>query len=173
MLNKLAFRNVLRSARDYMVYFLTMMLVTAIMFAFHSLIFSEEIKQLSESSLILHVFIGMASFFVVLIMAWLINYMVRFILDKRSREFGIYLLIGMKKKEISRLYLRERSGPGTAAAANSAGRALQHDPNGISGTSGMEPELSPDHRSLLWRLLPAGPAAMQTQVPENEYPRPD
>ena len=100
MLNKLAFRNVLRSARDYMVYFLTMMLVTAIMFAFHSLIFSEEIKQLSESSLILQVFIGMASFFVVLIMAWLINYMVRFILDKRSQEFGIYMLIGMKKKEI-------------------------------------------------------------------------
>ena len=117
MLNKLAFRNVLRSARDYMVYFLTMMLVTAIMFAFHSLIFSEEIKQLSESSLILHVFIGMASFFVVLIMAWLINYMVRFILDKRSREFGIYLLIGMKKKEISRLYLRESLLLGTGAFA--------------------------------------------------------
>lgn len=107
MLGKLALRNVLCSARDYIVYFLTMMLVTAIMFAFHSLIFSEEIRRMSEISMILDVMIGLASFFVVLITAWLINYMVRFILDKRSREFGIYMLIGMKKREISRLYMRE------------------------------------------------------------------
>lgn len=100
MLNKLALRNVLRSARDYMVYFLTMMLVTAIMFAFHSLIFSEDLRQLFEMALLLAVLIGLASFFVVLIVAWLINYMVRFILEKRSREFGIYLLIGMKKKRL-------------------------------------------------------------------------
>ncbi|MCI9142981.1 MAG: ABC transporter permease [Lachnospiraceae bacterium] len=104
---RLALRNVQRSARDYLVYFLTMMLVTAIMFAFHSLMFSRDIMQLFEGAGILAVMIGLATFFVVLIMAWLINYMVRFILEKRSREFGIYLLIGMKKKEISRLYMRE------------------------------------------------------------------
>lgn len=107
MLNKLALRNVMRSARDYLVYFLTMTVVCAIMFAFHSLIFSREIMQLFEMAVLLAALIGLASFFVVLIVAWLINYMVRFILDKRSREFGIYLLIGMKKKEISRLYMRE------------------------------------------------------------------
>ena len=97
MLGKLAFRNVRRSARDYLVYFLTMMLVTAIMFAFHSLLFSREIQQLFEMAVIFAVLVGLATFFVVLIVAWLINYMVRFILEKRSREFGIYLLIGMKK----------------------------------------------------------------------------
>ena len=117
MLGKLAFRNVLRSARDYMVYFLTMMLVTAIMFAFHSLMFSEEVQQLFEMSMLMAVLIGLATFFVVLIVAWLIHYMVRFILEKRSREFGIYLLIGMKKKEISRLYMRESLLLGIAAFA--------------------------------------------------------
>lgn len=117
MLGKLAFRNVLRSARDYMVYFLTMMLVTAIMFAFHSLMFSKEVQQLFEMSMLMAVLIGLATFFVVLIVAWLINYMVRFILEKRSREFGIYLLIGMKKKEISRLYMRENLLLGIVAFA--------------------------------------------------------
>lgn len=117
MLNKLAFRNVLRSARDYMVYFLTMMLVTAIMFAFHSLMFSRDVRQLFEMSVLMVALIGLATFFVVLIIAWLINYMVRFILEKRSREFGIYLLIGMKKKEISRLYMRESLLLGMAAFA--------------------------------------------------------
>ena len=51
--------------------------------------------------------IGIATFFIVLIVAWLINYMVRFMLEKRSREFGIYLLIGMNKREVSGLYMKE------------------------------------------------------------------
>lgn len=41
--------------------------------------------------------VGIATFFIVWIIAWLIHYMVRFILEKRSHEFGIYLLIGMKR----------------------------------------------------------------------------
>lgn len=127
MLNKLALRNVMRSARDYMVYFLTMTVVAAIMFAFHSLIFSKEIMQLYEVALLLPILIGLASFFVMLIMAWLINYMVHFILEKRSREFGIYLLIGMKKKQISRLYMRESLvlGAGAFAGGIALGMLLQ------------------------------------------------
>ena len=117
MLGKLALRNVMRSARDYLVYFLTMTVVSAIMFAFHSLLFSREIQQLFDMAVIFAALVGMATFFVVLIVAWLINYMVRFILEKRSREFGIYLLIGMKKKEISRLYMRESLLLGAAAFA--------------------------------------------------------
>ena len=124
MLNKLAFRNVLRSAKDYMVYFLTMTLVTAIMFAFHSLIFSQDLQQICETAGILAVLIGLASFFVVLIVAWLINYMVRFILEKRSREFGIYMLIGMKKKEISRLYIRESLVLGAGAFLGGLGLGI-------------------------------------------------
>ncbi len=127
MFAKLALRNVMRSARDYLVYFLTMTVVSAIMFAFHSLIFSQEIIQLFEMALLLAILIGLASFFVVLILAWLINYMVRFILEKRSREFGIYLLIGMKKKEIARLYMRENLvlGAGAFAGGIALGMLLQ------------------------------------------------
>lgn len=107
MLGKLAFRNVRRSARDYLVYFLTMTFVTALMFAFNSLIFTRDIEEMFEVAGLMMALVGMATFFIVLIVAWLINYMVRFMLEKRSREFGIYLLIGMRKKEIARLYKRE------------------------------------------------------------------
>ncbi len=107
MLGKLAFRNVRRSARDYLVYFLTMTFVTALMFAFNSLIFTRDIEEMFQVAGLMMALVGLATFFIVLIVAWLINYMVRFMLEKRSREFGIYLLIGMKKKEIARLYQRE------------------------------------------------------------------
>ena len=109
MLNKLAFRNMKRSARDYLVYILTMTVVTALMYSFNSLFFQNELAMYFslDGADMMAVMIGLATFFIVLIVAWLINYMVRFMLEKRSTEFGIYLLLGMKKKTISRLYVRE------------------------------------------------------------------
>lgn len=107
MLAKLSVRNMRRSARDYLVYILTMTLVTALMYAFNSLIFQNELEGYFDLVPLMAVMIGMATFFIVLIVAWLINYIVRFMLEKRSAEFGIYLLLGMKKKTVSRLYMRE------------------------------------------------------------------
>lgn len=104
-----------RSARDYLVYFLTMTFVTALMSAFNSLIFTKDIGEMFDVAGIMAALVGLATFFIVLIVAWLINYMVRFMLEKRSQEFGIYLLIGMKKKEIARLYIRENAMLGAVA----------------------------------------------------------
>ena len=106
MLGKLAFRNMKRSAGDYLVYTLTMTVVTALMYAFNSLIF-QNVMETSEMAIMMKAMLGMATVFIVLIVAWLINYMVHFMLEKRSAEFGIYMLLGMKKKTISRLYMRE------------------------------------------------------------------
>lgn len=107
MLNKLAFRNMKRSARDYLVYILTMTVVTALMYAFSSLIFQNGLSVHFEVEGVMEAMIGLATAFIMWIVAWLINYMVRFMLEKRSGEFGIYLLLGIKKKTISKLYIRE------------------------------------------------------------------
>ena len=112
MLGKLAFRNMKRSAGDYLVYTLTMTVVTALMYAFNSLIF-QNVMETSEMAIMMKAMLGMATVFIVLIVAWLINYMVHFMLEKRSAEFGIYMLLGMKKKTISRLYMRENIFLGT------------------------------------------------------------
>lgn len=112
MLGKLAFRNMKRSAGDYLVYTLTMTVVTALMYAFNSLIF-QNIIETSEMAIMMKAMLGMATVFIVLIVAWLINYMVHFMLEKRSAEFGIYMLLGMKKKTTSRLYMRENILLGT------------------------------------------------------------
>lgn len=115
MLAKLAFRNVRRSARDYLVYFLTMTFVTAMMFAFNTVIFSKDLQSRAGDVDMMQMLIIMATVFVVVIIAWLINYMVRFMLQKRSREFGIYLLLGMKKRRIAHLYMRENAVLGAGA----------------------------------------------------------
>lgn len=115
MRNKLAFRNARRSMKDYLVYLLTMAAVAALMFAFNSLIFSEDIQRMCSEAVVLTIMLGVVTFFIVLIVAWLINYMAKFMLEKRSREFAAYLLIGLKKKELSRLYMTENLLIGTAA----------------------------------------------------------
>ena len=107
MFAKLALRNVRRSAKDYLVYFVTMTVVVALMFAFNSLLFAKDIQEMVDEVGILTVMLGLATFFIVIIVAWLINYMLRFIMEKRSREFGIYLLLGMEKRQIAQLYMRE------------------------------------------------------------------
>lgn len=50
----------------------------------------------------------MVSILVTLIIAWLIYYISNFILQKRSREFGMYLLLGMKRTQVSRMFLFEQ-----------------------------------------------------------------
>lgn len=84
MLGKLAFRNMKRSARDYLVYVLTMTLVTALVYAFSSLIFRKDFIKIDVWNDMMGTMVIVASVFVVLIAAWLIGYMVRFILEKEA-----------------------------------------------------------------------------------------
>lgn len=55
----LPFRNMKRSASDYLVYILSMTVVTAMMYAFNSLIFQKEIKQFSEMENMMAYMIGL------------------------------------------------------------------------------------------------------------------
>ena len=64
MLNKLAFRNAKRSMRDYLVYLVTMAAVSAMMFAFNSLIFSKDIQSMCSEAGVLAAMLGMITFFI-------------------------------------------------------------------------------------------------------------
>lgn len=112
----LAFRNMKRMVRDYLVYVLTLLLVTALMYAFNSLIFQDDTKKLiGTDDGWLAFLLVLTTAFIIWIVAWLMRYMVRFIMEKRSGEFGIYLLLGMKNQMIFKLYQRENVLLGIAA----------------------------------------------------------
>lgn len=115
MLNKLSWRNARRSMKDYLVYIMTMVLITAVMFSFNSMIFSPSIQALYTEAVMMATMIGMADFFVVIIVVWLVHYMVKFLAQCRSREFATYLLLGFRKKKVAGLFLRENVIMGLAA----------------------------------------------------------
>lgn len=74
-----------RSARDYLVYLLTMTVINALMYAFNSLIFQNGLRGYFEVEGIMEVMIGLATVFIVLVVAWLIHYMVGFM--SRMQQF--------------------------------------------------------------------------------------
>lgn len=117
MLSKLAFRNAKRSMKDYLVYLITMAGIAALMFAFNTMVFAEDVRKLCSEAMVMGAMIGLCTFFIVLIVAWLIRYMMRFMLEKRSMEFGTYLLMGMRKRQVCNLYMKENTFMGVAAFA--------------------------------------------------------
>lgn len=107
MLFKLSWRNAKRQAKDYMIYFCTMVLIIALLFSFTALMFSEDVMQLSQLMKEFKTAIIFVNIFVVIVMGFLMNYIMKFMLTKRSKEFGIYSILGIEKKQISHIYVLE------------------------------------------------------------------
>ena len=107
MLGKLSFRNAKRQAKDYCIYFITVIISVALMFSFNSIATSNDISELSSYMAFFSKAISGISILIVLVMAWLINYCMRFMLEKRSKEFGTYQILGIEKKSISNIFTLE------------------------------------------------------------------
>lgn len=107
---KLAARNVRKSAKDYFIYFFTIMLSVALFYSFNSvstqftsLGLEDPLSYLSFSSGVLTSF----SVLICMIMGVLVVYANRFLLKRRKKEMGIYATLGMERREINRLLMQE------------------------------------------------------------------
>ena len=109
---KLALRNARRQARDYLVYFVTVVMAAALLYAFNGLVFSQEIRQLASGMEQLPLMIGLISIVVVCVFGWLVSYSTQFMLSRRSRELGTYILIGLENKQVARLFFLENLAAG-------------------------------------------------------------
>ncbi len=112
---KLSLRNARRQAGDYLVYFATVIISAALLYAFNGLLFSDEIRKLSSIMESLPVVITLSSIAVVCIIGWLVHYTTNFMLLRRSRELGTYILIGMEHRQVSRLFFLENLSVGGCA----------------------------------------------------------
>ena len=92
-------RNARRQAGDYLVYFVTVVLAAALIHAFNGLVFSRELLSLSPFMKSLPIFVIMISIMVICVIAWLIHYVTAFMLTRRSRELGTYILIGLENNQ--------------------------------------------------------------------------
>lgn len=102
---KLAFKNVGKSIRDYAIYFLTLALGVCIFYVFNSMDSQALLEGLSMAQggvlEMLVTAIDTTSVFVSAILAFLIVYANKFLMRRRKKELGVYLILGMPKGKVS------------------------------------------------------------------------
>lgn len=116
-LSELSLRNARRQAKDYLVYFVTIVLAAALVYAFNGLVFSQELQSLATMMDAMPLIIVLTSMVVVCIIGWLVQYTTGFMLTRRSRELGTYILIGLESRQVARLFFLENLAVGGVALA--------------------------------------------------------
>ena len=126
MFSKLAIRNVRRSFRDYGVYLLTLTFGVCLFYAFNSLDGQAVMVYLAQNGNpaveTILVLIDIFSVFVAAVLACLILYADRFLLRRRKRELGTYLLLGLSHGQVARVLFLETGAVGLLSLG--AGLAL-------------------------------------------------
>ncbi|HIY83118.1 MAG TPA: ABC transporter permease [Candidatus Rubneribacter avistercoris] len=126
MLARLALGNVRKSVSDFGVYFLTVMLGVAVFYAFNSMTAQQGVLAFSETQDrmfdLLGMVIGGVSAFVALVLVFLVVYASRFLIRRRKKEFGLYLMLGMRTGDVVRIVAVESLIVGAASLL--AGLAL-------------------------------------------------
>lgn len=111
MFFKLAIHNVRRSLRDYAIYFLTLTFGVCLFYVFNSMDSQQAMTSLNSNQKeiiqLLTSAIGYVSIFISFILGFLVVYSNRFLMKRRKKELGIYMLLGMDKGKISRILIVE------------------------------------------------------------------
>lgn len=106
MLKELSLRNARRQMGEYALYFITLACIVSFLYAFNTLIFSDSMKALPDMDVLPYMIVA-ASLLIVLITGRVISYMASYMLRRRSREFGIYMMSGIPNRQIAALISRE------------------------------------------------------------------
>ncbi len=111
MYSKMSVRNVKRSFKDYVIYFLTLTFAVCIFYSFNSISSQKAMMDVTNSKAeiiqMLSKIISMTSVFVSIILGFLIIYANNFLIKRRKREIGLYMTLGMGKRKISYLLIKE------------------------------------------------------------------
>ena len=111
MLSKIALKNIKKSFKDYSIYFLTLTFAVCIFYSFNSLDSQMAIAKMNAVQTgyveVMKNLMAGVSIFVSVILGALIIYATNFLIKKRKKEFGIYMMLGMGKWKISKILIIE------------------------------------------------------------------
>lgn len=109
MLCKLAWGNVRRAGRDYLVYLLTLTLGVTVFYAFNTISMQVDIPGIDEEGLaqVMGSILGDLTYFLAGVMAFLMVYANNFIMKRRKKEFGLYQVLGMGRGRVATIMALE------------------------------------------------------------------
>lgn len=107
----LALKNIKKSVKDYSIYFITLLIAVCIFYIFNSIDSQTAMLSLSKSKSMnvqaLVQIIGYLSVFVAFVLGFLIIYANNFIIKRRKKEVGLYMILGMSKIKVSTILVLE------------------------------------------------------------------
>ncbi|MBW6408761.1 ABC transporter permease [Clostridium weizhouense] len=108
---KLAIKNLKRSFKDYTIYFLTLIFGVCIFYSFNSIESQKLMMKISEDYEnafdLVNTVMNIVSIFISFILGFLIIYANNYLIRRRKKEFGIYMILGMESKSLSRIIFLE------------------------------------------------------------------
>lgn len=108
---KLIMKNVGKNIRDYLIYFLTLMISVSVFYAFNSISDQPAFSEMGMTKTLLYdqlgILLSTLTVLIAVVLAFLIIYANQFLLKRRKKELGIYMMLGMKKGRISRIFAGE------------------------------------------------------------------
>ena len=108
---KLIIKNVRKNIRDYLIYFLTLMISVSVFYAFNSISDQPAFSEMGMTKTLLYdqlgILLSTLTVLIAVVLAFLIIYANQFLLKRRKKELGLYMVLGMKKGRISRIFVGE------------------------------------------------------------------
>lgn len=107
----IAIRNVLKSLRSFIIYFVSLSIGISMFYAFNAL--PDQVLFLHFSSQFLHHFASLfdslsrLNYFIAFVFAILIVYANAYLFKQRKQEFGLYMLLGMSRKKVVKILFFE------------------------------------------------------------------
>ena len=103
----LSWRNMKRNFRLYTIYFISMLVGVVIYFTFSGLMFNKDVVEAIQNKENYKFVISLASIIVFLFIVFFILYANSFFMKQRKKEFGMYLLYGMKERQVAAMVFFE------------------------------------------------------------------
>lgn len=107
----ISLKNIRKSFKNYLIFFITTIFGVAIFYVFNSLSDQAVMLKINESSVSLIDTLGsvmsVISVFVAVVLGFLIVYANTFLIKRRNKEFGIYLVLGMGKVKVAAILIIE------------------------------------------------------------------
>jgi len=107
----ISLKNIRKSFKNYLIFFITTIFGVAIFYVFNSLSDQAVMLKINESNVSLIDTLGrvmsVISVFVAVVLGFLIVYANTFLIKRRNKEFGIYLVLGMGKVKVAAILIIE------------------------------------------------------------------
>lgn len=124
MLYKLAAKSFMRQSRGYLVYFFSLVLATMIYYSFSAMTYDKSLIRRTSQDFSIDAFFNIGSWIIIIVLFFFVISANRFFLNRRQKEFGIYQLFGIKKRQVAVIYVLETMTMGLFACITGVGLGI-------------------------------------------------